>query len=74
MMPTVRRFAACPSGEPNSPRYNVSVPKAKELELRLQRTEQQLRLFQNVSRFMVKEASLQEVLQGIVSLMVEFTE
>jgi signal transduction protein with GAF and PtsI domain len=50
------------------------VPKAKELELRLQRTEQQLRLFQKVSRFMVKEASLQEVLQGIVSLMVEFTQ
>jgi uroporphyrinogen-III synthase len=50
------------------------VPKAKELELRLQRTEEQLRLFQNVSRFMVKDASLQEVLQGIVSLMVEFTQ
>ena len=50
------------------------MPKAKELELRLQRTEEQLRLFQNVSRFMVKEASLQEILQGIVTLMVEFTQ
>ena len=50
------------------------MPKTKELELRLQRTEQQLRLFQKISRFMVREMSLQEVLQGIVSLMVEFTE
>ncbi|HTA45974.1 MAG TPA: GAF domain-containing protein [Bryobacteraceae bacterium] len=50
------------------------MPKAKDLEGRLQRTEQQLRLFQKVSRFMVREMSLQEVLQGIVSLVVEFTE
>jgi uroporphyrinogen-III synthase len=54
--------------------YNEAVPKAKELEARLQRIEQQLRLFQKVSRFMVREMSLQEVLQGIVSLVVEFTE
>jgi uroporphyrinogen-III synthase len=50
------------------------VPKSKELELRLQRTEQQLRLFQKVSRFMVRDMSLQDVLQGIVSLVVEFSE
>ncbi|HWB95124.1 MAG TPA: GAF domain-containing protein [Bryobacteraceae bacterium] len=50
------------------------MPKAKDLEVRLVRTEQQLRLFQKISRFMVKEMSLQEVLQGIVSLVVEFTE
>jgi uroporphyrinogen-III synthase len=50
------------------------VPKAKDLEARLQRIEQQLRLFQKVSRFMVRDMSLQEVLQGIVSLVVEFTE
>src|ERR1700681_562794 len=50
------------------------VPKAKDLEWRLQRTEQQLRLFQKISRFMVREMSLQEVLQGVVSLVVEFTE
>jgi uroporphyrinogen-III synthase len=49
------------------------VPKAKELEVRLQRTEQQLRLFQKISRFMVKDLSLQDVLQGVVSLVVEFT-
>lgn len=54
--------------------YNEVVPKVKELELRLQRTEQQLRLFQKISRFMVREMSLQEVLQGIVTLVVEFTE
>jgi uroporphyrinogen-III synthase len=50
------------------------VPKAKDLEWRLQRTEQQLRLFQKISRFMVREMSLQEILQGVVSLVVEFTE
>jgi len=38
----------------------------------LQRTEQQLQLFQKISRFMVREMSLQEVLQGVVGLMVEF--
>ncbi len=54
--------------------YNEVVPKSKELEMRLQRTEQQLRLFQKVSRFMVRDMSLQDVLQGIVSLVVEFTE
>jgi uroporphyrinogen-III synthase len=42
--------------------------------MRLQRTEQQLRLFQRISRFMVRDMSLQEVLQGVVSLVVEFTE
>ncbi|MBI3681622.1 MAG: GAF domain-containing protein [Acidobacteria bacterium] len=47
--------------------------KLREIELRLERTEQQLRLFQKVSRFMVREMSLQEVLRGIVDLIVEFT-
>ena len=51
-----------------------AVSKLKDLEQRLQRTEQQLRLFQKVSRFMVREMSLQEILQGVVSLIVEFME
>ena len=42
--------------------------------MRLQRTEEQLRLFQKVSRFMVREMSMQEVLQGVVSLVVEFAQ
>jgi signal transduction protein with GAF and PtsI domain len=50
------------------------VSKLKDLEQRLQRTEQQLRLFQKVSRFMVREMSLHEILQGVVSLIVEFME
>jgi uroporphyrinogen-III synthase len=45
----------------------------KDLLASLQRTEQQLQLFQKISRFMVREMSLPEVLQGIVSLVVEFT-
>ncbi len=47
--------------------------KSKDLETRLTRIEQQLRLFQKISRFMVRDMSLQEVLQGIVSLVTEFT-
>ena len=50
------------------------MPKTRELESRLQRTEEQLQIFQKVSRLMVRELSLQEVLQGIVSLTVEFTK
>jgi len=54
--------------------YNRVVPKTKDLEARLQRTEQQLRVFQKISRFMVRDLSLQDVLKGIVSLIVEFTQ
>jgi signal transduction protein with GAF and PtsI domain len=52
----------------------VTVPKLRDLEARLERTEQQLRVFQKVSRFMVRDMSLQDVLKGIVSLIVEFME
>ncbi|HEX3878004.1 MAG TPA: GAF domain-containing protein [Bryobacteraceae bacterium] len=48
--------------------------KAKELEQRLERTEQQLRLFQKISRFMVRDMSLPDVLKGVVALIVEFTQ
>jgi signal transduction protein with GAF and PtsI domain len=43
------------------------------LEQRLQRCEQQLRLFQKISRFAARDMNLKEVLQGIVSLVGEFT-
>src|SRR5450432_4384270 len=49
------------------------MPKREDLELRLQRTEQQLSVFQKVSRFMVRDLCLSDVLQGIVSLVVEYT-
>jgi len=52
----------------------VFVSKPKELEARLERTEQQLRLLQKITRFMVRDMELQTVLQGIVSLVVEFTD
>lgn len=48
--------------------------KQKDLEGRLARTEQQLRLFQKIARFLVCDLSLQEVLKGIVNLVVEFME
>src|SRR3990172_6222040 len=59
-----------------SPRGTImkTVSRVKDLEARLQRSEDQLALFQKISRFMVREMSLQEVLQGIVSLVVEFME
>ncbi|MBI4904017.1 MAG: GAF domain-containing protein [Acidobacteria bacterium] len=46
--------------------------RVKDVEARLERTEQQLRLFQKISRFMVRELSLQDVLKGIVDMIVEF--
>lgn len=50
----------------------MNVSKIKELLTALERTEKQLQVFQKISRFMVREMSLPEVLQGIVSLVVEF--
>jgi signal transduction protein with GAF and PtsI domain len=50
------------------------VSRVKELESRLEHTEQQLRLLQKISRFMVREMSLGEALQGVVSLVVEFMD
>lgn len=53
---------------------NRVVPKLRELEKRLERTEQQLSLLQKISRFMVRETELESALRGIVSLVVEFME
>jgi signal transduction protein with GAF and PtsI domain len=50
------------------------VARPKDLELRLERTEQQLRLLQKISRFMVREMSLAEAFHGVVGLVVEFME
>ncbi len=46
--------------------------RGRELEQRLTRAEEQLRLFQKISRYMVRDMSLSEVLQAVVSLVVEF--
>jgi signal transduction protein with GAF and PtsI domain len=50
------------------------VSRVKELESRLEHTEQQLRLLQKISRFMVRDMGLGEALQGVVSLVVEFMD
>src|SRR5258706_6645554 len=50
------------------------VSRLKELESRLEHTEQQLRLLQQISRFMVRDMSLAEAFQEVVSLVVEFME
>ena len=47
--------------------------RTRELEAQLADTEKQLRLLQKISRFMVREMSLNDALQRIVSLVVEFT-
>jgi uroporphyrinogen-III synthase len=48
--------------------------KARELEQRLARTEHQLRLLQRISRQMVRETKLQDALDVVVGLVVEFME
>jgi len=54
-------------------RDNASVARIKDVEARLLRMEQQLGVFQKISRLMVKELSLNDTLQSIVSLVSEFT-
>lgn len=44
----------------------------RDLELRLERSEQQLRLFQRVSRLMTRDLELEEVLNEIVGLVRDF--
>jgi signal transduction protein with GAF and PtsI domain len=44
------------------------------LEQRLENTEQQVRLLQQISRYMVRDMSLADALDGVVSLVVEFME
>lgn len=48
--------------------------KTKELEQRLARSEHQLRLMQRLSRYLVREIELQQVLQSVVEMVVEFME
>jgi signal transduction protein with GAF and PtsI domain len=50
------------------------VSRVKELESRLEHTEQQLRLLQKISRFMVRDIGLAESFHGVVDLVVEFME
>jgi len=50
------------------------VSKARDFEQRLARTEHQLRLLQKISRFMIRQMPLQEALNGIVPLVVDFME
>jgi len=50
------------------------VSRVHELEQRLARTEQQLRLLQRISRFLVREIKLQDALDNVVSMVVEFMD
>jgi signal transduction protein with GAF and PtsI domain len=51
-----------------------AVSRTRELEARLERAEQQLRLFQRVSRLMTRDVDLEDVLHEIVDLVQEFLE
>jgi signal transduction protein with GAF and PtsI domain len=44
----------------------------RELEQQLESVEKQLRLFQRISRFMVRDLKITEALRNVVALMVEF--
>jgi len=48
------------------------VSRVKDLEARLEHTEQQLRLVQKISRFMARDMNLADAFQEVVSLVVEF--
>ncbi len=48
--------------------------RAKELELRLERAEEQIRLYQKISRYLVKPVGLGEALQAVVGLVADFTQ
>jgi signal transduction protein with GAF and PtsI domain len=58
----------------NAPWDNKFVSRVKELEQRLERTEQQLRLLQKISRYLVRPTKLQDALDSVVSLVVEFMD
>lgn len=47
--------------------------KVKEIEARVERLEKQLGVYQKISRLMVREMSLADTLQAVVSLVTEFT-
>jgi uroporphyrinogen-III synthase len=49
------------------------VAKGKDLEARLERLEQQVGIYQRVSRLMVRELSLADTLQAVVKLVQDFT-
>ncbi len=50
------------------------MPRARELEQRLDRQEHQLRLLQRISRFMVRDVTPRDSLNDTVQLVVEFME
>lgn len=50
------------------------VSRVREFEQRLERTEQQLRLLQKISRYLIRQTKLQDALDGVVALVVEFME
>jgi signal transduction protein with GAF and PtsI domain len=50
------------------------VAKTRDLEARLERVEQQLRLFQRVSRLMARDLDLEDVLHEMVTLLQDFLQ
>ena len=54
--------------------HNDSVARGKDLESRLERLEEQLGVYQRVSRLMVRELTLADTLQAISKLVQDFTQ
>jgi signal transduction protein with GAF and PtsI domain len=54
--------------------HNEVVARVKDLESQLQRLEQQIGVYQRISRLMVRALSLSETLQAVVRLIKEFTD
>lgn len=52
----------------------MGVSKARELEQRLARAEQQLRLMQRLSRYLVRDTGPDSVFQNVVDMVVEFMQ
>ena len=72
--PTRRALIIALFALPVGPRSDIIKPvsRTRELESELKSTERQLRLLQKISRYMVRDMSLAEAFQGVVSLVVEF--
>ncbi len=75
-LPLQRSEAHLPLSSPSADEAwdNRTVAKPRELEHRLERAGQELRLLQKISRYLVRDIPLQEALNGVVSLVVEFMD
>lgn len=70
--PEAHTLSSSPSA--NTAWDNRTVAKPRDLENRLERAGQELRLLQKISRYLVRDIPLQEALNAVVALVVEFMD